>query len=116
MLLPESFQTRHPLRFRKDGGYRILMMSDAHHKPARGALTVRAMETLIDATKPDLVLLNGDNVAGFTCREMVEEQLAELVSPMEKRHIPWAHVFGNHDQTPEVPKKIQEAVYESYPW
>ena len=116
MPLPEPFQTKHPLRFRKDGGYRILMMSDAHHKHARGALTVRAMETLIDATKPDLVLLNGDNVAGFTCREMFEEQLAELVSPMETRHIPWAHVFGNHDQTPEVPKIIQEAVYESYPW
>jgi hypothetical protein len=92
------------------------MMSDAHHKPAQGARTVRAMETLIDATKPDLVLLNGDNVAGFTCKEMFEQQLAELVSPMEKRRIPWAHVFGNHDQTPEVSKKEQEAVYESYPW
>ena len=116
MPLPDAFQTKHPLRFRKDGGYRILMMSDAHHKPAQGARTVRAMETLIDATKPDLVLLNGDNVAGFTCKEMFEQQLAELVSPMEKRRIPWAHVFGNHDQTPEVSKKEQEAVYESYPW
>ena len=116
MRLPEAFQTRRPLRFRKDGGYRILMMSDAHHKPAQGARTVRAMETLIDATKPDLVLLNGDNVAGFTCKEMFEQQLAELVSPMEKRRIPWAHVFGNHDQTPEVSKKEQEAVYESYSW
>ena len=57
MPLPDAFQTKHPLRFRKDGGYRILMMSDAHHKPAQGARTVRAMETLIDATKPDLVLL-----------------------------------------------------------
>lgn len=116
MPLLDAFQTKHPLRFRKDGGYRILMMSDAHHKPAQGARTVRAMETLIDATKPDLVLLNGDNVAGFTCKEMFEQQLAELVSPMEKRRIPWAHVFGNHDQTPEVSKKEQEAVYESYPW
>ena len=116
MPLPDAFQTKHPLCFRKDGGYRILMMSDAHHKPAQGARTVRAMQTLIDATKPDLVLLNGDNVAGFTCKEMFEQQLAELVSPMEKRRIPWAHVFGNHDQTPEVSKKEQEAVYESYSW
>lgn len=40
MPLPDAFQTKHPLRFRKDGGYRILMMSDAHHKPAQGARTV----------------------------------------------------------------------------
>lgn len=114
MRLPEAFQTKRPLRFRKDGGYRILMMSDAHHKPNTGDRTIRAMETLIDGTKPDLVLLGGDNVSNFTCKEVFEQQLAELVFPMEKRRIPWAHVFGNHDQTPEVSKDYQEACYERY--
>ncbi len=116
MRLPEEFQTRRPLQFRRDGGYRILMMSDAHLKPDAGERTIRAMETLIDSTRPDLVLLGGDNVSAFTSREMFERQLAELASPMEKRHLPWAHVFGNHDQTPEVPKAVQEAAYERYAW
>ncbi|MBR4539458.1 MAG: metallophosphoesterase family protein [Clostridia bacterium] len=116
MRLPDRFQTKHPLRFRKDGGYRILMMSDAHLKPDKEERTLRAMETLIDGTRPDLVLLNGDNVSAFTSPEMFERLLAQLVEPMETRRIPWAHVFGNHDQTPEVSKKYQEAVYESYPW
>ena len=58
MRLPDPFQTRHPLRFRADGGYRILMMSDAHLKPGKEDRTLHAMETLIDGTGPDLVLLN----------------------------------------------------------
>ena len=66
MPLPNAFHTKHPLRFRPDGGYRILMMSDAHLKPDKEERTLRAMETLIDGTGPDLVLLNGDNVAAFT--------------------------------------------------
>ena len=116
MRLPDTFKTRHPLRFRPDGGYRILMMSDAHLKPGKEARTVHAMETLIDGTGPDLVLLNGDNVAAFTDQDMFGALLDHLASPMEERHIPWAHVFGNHDQTPEVPKAFQEAAYERYPW
>ena len=87
MRLPEAFQTKHPLRFRGDGGYRILMMSDAHLKPDKEERTIRAMETLIDGTKPDLVLLNGDNVAAFTSPEMFEALLARLAAPMEARHI-----------------------------
>jgi 3',5'-cyclic AMP phosphodiesterase CpdA len=116
MRLPDAFQTKHPLRFRKDGGYRILMMSDAHLKPGKEERTLRAMETLIDGVRPDLVLLNGDNVAAFTSPEMFDGLLARLARPMEERHIPWAHVFGNHDQTPEVSKTYQEAAYERYPW
>ncbi len=114
MRLPEAFQTKRPLRFRKDGGYRILMMSDAHLKPEKEERTIRAMETLIDGTKPDLVLLNGDNAAAFTGPEMFEGLAARLVEPMESRRIPWAHVFGNHDQTPQVSKAYQEKVYERY--
>ena len=115
MRLPEAFRTKQPLRFREDGGYRILMMSDAHLKPGKEERTLRAMETLIDSTRPDLVLLNGDNVAAFTSTDMFEALLDQLVQPMEKRRIPWAHVFGNHDQTPEVSKSYQETRYEQYP-
>jgi UDP-N-acetylglucosamine 2-epimerase len=59
------------------------MMSDAHLKPEKEARTLRAMETLIDGTKPDLVLLNGDNVSAFTSTDMFEALLEKLSSPME---------------------------------
>ena len=51
MPLSKEFQTKHPLRFRKDGGFRILMMSDAHHKPDKGDRTIRAMEGLLPIHK-----------------------------------------------------------------
>ena len=94
MRLPDTFQTKHPLRFRKDGGYRILMMSDAHLKPGKEERTLRAMETLIDGTKPDLVLLNGDNVAAFTSPEMFEELLARIAEHMRPGDMPLLHGFG----------------------
>ena len=116
MPLPDAFQTKHPLRFRKDGGYRILMMSDAHHKPAQGARTIRAMETLIDATKPDLVLLNGDNVAGFTPMRRISRR-SWRASPR-----PWRSAASRGRMCSATttrrrccPKESGEAVYESYP-
>ena len=34
---------------------------------------------------------------------------------MERRGIPWAHVFGNHDDNYGVPNAVQQPIYESYP-
>ncbi len=115
MRLPDEFTPKIPLTFRSDGGFRILMMSDAHQKPGDDVRTVGAMGRLIDRTKPDLVVLGGDNVAACANKAEFEEQLARVASPMEERGVPWAHVFGNHDQTPALSKRYQQAVYESYP-
>ena len=115
MRLPEEFTPKCPLKLRKDGGFRVLMMSDAHQKPGDDVRTIRAMGQLIDRTKPDLVMLGGDNVAACANEADFEAQLARVASPMEERGIPWAHVFGNHDQTPVLSKAYQEKVYESYP-
>ena len=115
MRLPDEFLPKCPLTLREDGGFRILMMSDAHQKPGDDVRTIRAMGMLIDRTKPDLVMLGGDNVAACENKAEFEEQLARIASPMEERGIPWAHVFGNHDQTPVLSKAYQQAVYERCP-
>ena len=115
MRLPDEFKSKCPLTLRRDGGFRILMMSDAHQKPGDDVRTIRAMRLLIDRTKPDLVILGGDNVAACENEAEYEAQLDRIASPMEEKGIPWAHVFGNHDQTPVLSKKYQQRVYESYP-
>ena len=115
MRLPDEFTPKCPLTLRRDGGFRILMMSDAHQKPNTDDRTLRAMRSLIERTEPDFVMLGGDNVAAATCEAEFEEQLALIAAPMEERGIPWAHVFGNHDQTPVLSKAYQQRVYESYP-
>jgi UDP-2,3-diacylglucosamine pyrophosphatase LpxH len=102
------------LRF-KDGRFRILILTDAHHAPNTGKDTIKAMGCLIDRTKPDLVFLDGDNIAGHATEQNCRDMIADVVSPMEKRGIPWAHVYGNHDKTPLFSKNFQQAIYQKYP-
>ncbi len=102
------------LRF-KDGRFRILVLTDAHHAPLTGKGTIMAMGSLIDRTKPDLVFLDGDNIAGHATEQNCRDMIADVVSPMEERSIPWAHIYGNHDKTPLFSKAFQQAIYESYP-
>ncbi|MBR0143102.1 MAG: metallophosphoesterase [Clostridia bacterium] len=108
------------LSFRPDGSFRILMVSDVHAgKGYRAADTIRALDALVENTDPDLVFLAGDvcgpGVIHAETPEEVREVLDGLSSPMEKRGIHWAHVFGNHDDNYGVAKEIQEEIYESYP-
>jgi hypothetical protein len=39
-----------------------------------------------------------------------------FTEPLEKRKIPWMHVFGNHDYDVEVSGPEMQKVYESYPY
>ena len=78
MRLPEEYAPKYPLTFRKDGGFRILMMSDAHQKPGDDIRTPRAMRLLIERTKPDLVVLGGDNVSACASESDFDAQLARI--------------------------------------
>lgn len=102
------------LRFNKDGKFRILILTDAHHAPGTGMETVRAIGSLIDRAHPDFVFLNGDNIAGHATKRNCIEMISQIVTPMEERGIPWAHVYGNHDKTWRFSKEYQQSLYESY--
>ncbi|KAK2594892.1 hypothetical protein QQS21_007391 [Conoideocrella luteorostrata] len=58
-------------------------------------LTVRFLGGILDAEKPDLVLLTGDQLH----HDIPDSQttLFKVVAPMIERSIPYAAVFGNHD-------------------
>lgn len=117
--LQENLYTKLPLRFGEDGKFRILMVSDIHGGVGYDELrTVRALQALVDHTKPHLVLLCGD-IAGpgsihVSNREELRQLLDGLVSPMEKAGIPWAHVYGNHDDNFGLCNADHQPVYESY--
>jgi hypothetical protein len=123
MTLPDLtpwLTTKRPLRFREDGGFRILMVSDIHGGVGYNKKkTVAAMNALMEAEKPDLVVLGGDNagpgVIHIETAEQLEEMLSEITSPMEERGIPWCHVFGNHDDNYGLPNEVSEKIYEAFP-
>ena len=118
--LEKSLYTKKPLRFDEDGKFRILMVSDIHGGVGYDEMrTVRAMQALVDHTAPHLVLLGGD-IAGpgsihVANQEELKTLLDGLVSPMEQAGIPWAHVYGNHDDNFGLCNADQQPVYERYP-
>ncbi len=103
------------LKFNKNGKFRILILTDAHHAPKTGMNTISAMESLIERTSPDFVFLNGDNIAGHATKKNCIDLITQIVSPMEKRGLYWAHVYGNHDKTWRFSKEYQQSLYESFP-
>jgi 3',5'-cyclic AMP phosphodiesterase CpdA len=54
------------------------------------------VEHVLETERPDLVVLTGDVVEGSEAPDPVAAY-REAVTPMETRGIPWAAVFGNHD-------------------
>lgn len=120
----ELIITKIPLRFRENGKFRILMISDIHNSPDTTdevlAMNADAIDTVIAETDPDLVLIAGDISSqsekdGAPMSDMLKHHLDAVTAPMEKRGIPWAHVFGNHDVTDDYPTSEQISVYTSYP-
>ena len=115
----DIFTTKIPLKF-KDGRFRILCVSDMHGGIGYDEKhTVRDLEKLVDYTRPGLVLMLGDNAGPGKIHventAQLREMLDGLASPMESRGIPWAHVYGNHDDNFGVDNKQAQSVYEAYP-
>ncbi|MBR6510457.1 MAG: metallophosphoesterase [Clostridia bacterium] len=104
------------LKFRDDGTFRVLMMSDLQESANYDPRSLRSMEVLLDESQPDLVVLGGDNCYGPEINN--EQDLIDFLNiftvPMEEREIPWVHLFGNHDHDAPIPMARQQEIYESY--
>lgn len=107
------------LRFRKDGTFKVLMISDFHAGTRFNPKLVQGIDALVEYAKPDLVLIGGDQSAG-KCFDVFNEEtlyqyLSAVIEPVNSRGIPWAHVFGNHDREAGMSNARQEPVYEHFP-
>ncbi len=87
-----------PLRFRPDGTFTIAQFTDLHWQNGNeeDRRTRALMERVLEAEQPDLVVLTGDVIAGNGCQDPARSWMA-AVAPMEQSQVPWAAVFGNHD-------------------
>lgn len=114
-------RTKIPLRFHRDGSFRVLMLTDLHGGIHHSPKLTAGIEALVDTQKPDLVLLGGDISVdrcydGGICKpELLGVYLSDILEPLHRRGIPWAHVFGNHDRETGMDIEEQQAVYESFP-
>ncbi len=86
------------LKFRDDHTFKILAFGDVHwdRNNEKDQQTLRAMEAIVDAEKPDFVMYTGDNCLSDTL-DAVREGYRQLTEPVVRRGIPWAVTLGNHD-------------------
>lgn len=115
MVLNDRKMTANPLRLREDGGFRILELHGAETTPESAENIRGRIAALLDETKPDLVYLTGDNVAGIEDVETLKRVLPAVVGPIEERGIEWTHVFGDMDRRGGLEAEAQLPVYQSYP-
>lgn len=86
------------LRFRADKTFTIVQFTDTHFKNGEQGddLTTDLMRAVLAAEKPDLVIFTGDVIEGERCEDPATSWL-RAVRPVIDAGIPWAAVFGNHD-------------------
>ncbi|MDR3552307.1 MAG: metallophosphoesterase family protein [Clostridia bacterium] len=105
------------LKFNSSGKFTVLMFNDTQDTDKTIKDTVKLIVNSLDKVKPDLVVLDGDNIAGTWLgvnEAKVRKAIDNIVAPINDRNIPFAIVFGNHDQESGVSKETQMKMYQTY--
>ncbi|KAL9053379.1 MAG: hypothetical protein Q9162_004820 [Coniocarpon cinnabarinum] len=122
-------------RIRKDGKFKILQLADLHLSTGLGACrdaeppernggqcdadprTFTFVHRILDDEEPDLVVLTGDQVNGDTAPDAQTPifKYAELMIN-RKNPIPFATIFGNHDDEGTLPRSAQMSLLDSLPY
>lgn len=109
------------LQFGEDGKFKILVISDTQdtYLPVSNMLTL--IQRSLDESNPDLVVFLGDQLKNYdsdfdygNTEFNVETALHCILAPVERRGIPFAVVFGNHDGAVGVSKEEQVKIYQKY--
>lgn len=92
----DGLLTTGSLKFKPDGTLKILQITDCHYKvddPLNSRPSIDRMEEVLDIETPDFVMYTGDIVVSDESFAGLDTVLGMVIA----RHIPFALVFGNHD-------------------
>ncbi|KAL9640890.1 MAG: hypothetical protein Q9204_000539 [Flavoplaca sp. TL-2023a] len=124
---------RPTVRVNKDGKFKIMQVADLHlstglgvcrdaepagHNGGKCDADVRTLEFLgsvLDSEKPDLVVLSGDQVNGETAQD-AQSAVFKFAEMFIKRSIPFATIFGNHDDEGSLDRLALMQLTQSLPW
>jgi Calcineurin-like phosphoesterase len=122
-----------PPRIRADGKFKIMQASDLHLSTGVGKCrdpepkghnggkceadprTIEFVGKLLDQEKPDLVIFSGDQVNGDTAPDS-QTAIFKFADLLVKRKIPYATIFGNHDDEGDLPRAAQMELTHSLPY
>lgn len=91
---------------------RILLVADVHNKPKGSRKSLSKLKTAFEKINPDLIVFLGDIVHGPAVKNDYEKYLLQVLDLTGK--VPFATVFGNHDDECETTKDEILSVIKSY--
>lgn len=109
--IPKNMETT--LKFNEDGSFRIAIFTDLHfscgHTCEVDLHTQLLVDSILEMERPDLVVFNGDLVQreGGSRKPSI---FLDIFAPVERRGIPFAVIFGNHDSDGPMPLSREELV------
>ena len=119
--LRELFTLKHELRVDENGDFKVLVLSDVQSCSTKiNEETINNIRIVIDREDPDLVIFNGDNSYGMSNARLLKTYITNMAGYCEEKKIPWAHVYGNHDDQivtsgySAISKTAQQKVYENF--
>lgn len=107
----DNLESNKKLYFTK-GAFKIIQLADLHMGVGENECvdeyptteschadpkTFDFINKVLDIEEPDLVVFTGDQIMGDRSVQDSESTLLKVVEPVIKRKIPWAMVWGNHD-------------------
>ncbi len=119
------------LKFNNDGKFTILQVSDPQDLILVRRTMLYMLNKAYDGIKPDLVLFTGDNTLGNHILELgdtgivpsdskettirrLRRALKHILKPVDDRGIPFAMIYGNHDDNNPATKEEQFELYKEY--
>lgn len=119
-----------PLHFSREGKFRVLQIADLHFSVSRGVcrdtilspcehsdnLTSNLLSHVLDEESPDLVVFTGDQLNGQGTSWDAKSVLAKFAKAVSDRKIPWAVVFGNHEEDDGTRKEEQIRYMQGLPY
>lgn len=127
------------LQFHYSGKFRVLQIADIQDGPKVSKDTIALIEASLDATRPDLVIFSGNQIAGYDpafadsfrkrrwcdepiaesalnhTRALVRKAIGQFTSPLASRGIPWAVTYGNHDFQCGLSNAELDGIYREFP-
>ncbi|AEI45748.1 metallophosphoesterase [Paenibacillus mucilaginosus KNP414] len=104
------------LRFREEGTFKIVQLTDLHWKNGEDEdrRTYSLMRGILEAEAPDLVIFTGDVIESGKCRDPFLSY-RDAVKVADEFGLPWSAVFGNHDAEHGITKEEMIRVQQESP-
>ena len=104
---------RHHLTFSDEGHFKILQLTDLHLGETEeiDAKTVEFIRTMINMSKPDIVLVTGDSLSGNYWKMHGKPQgyfkkaWDKWTLPFRELKVPYAYLLGNHDDEADLTRR-----------